>query len=218
MAQRFIDEHLDHLPLFPLPGALLFPTMTMPLHIFEPRYRQMVSDAQRDGLPIAIGHIIESEERRESRPAVYPVMGAGFIEQLQKLPDGRYLLELKGHARVRIVEEINSASPYRIVRAELLPDEIVVPSDAVKAINDLRRVVLAIGGPAPNVASAISQAIADRQTPGQIADAVAAMVHTSPDIRQGWLDEANPLRRLAAVTEALETFLAQTKLPSKYVN
>ncbi len=209
MAQRSLTEHLDHLPLFPLPEALLFPKTRMSLHIFEPRYRQMVQDARRDELPIAIGHIRGKGPGPADAVAVHPVLGAGFIDTLEELPDGRFIIELLGEQRLRIVEEKPSARLYRVVRARPVLDLDVRPEENQRAVEALRRVVLAIHQVQPQAAAALSAAIAELQSAGEVADSLAGVIHTDPQLRQGWLEDANPVTRLRAVTEALESYLVQ---------
>ena len=101
--------------VFPLPGAVLLPHAVLPLHIFEPRYRQMTSDALDSHGLIAMG-LFEREPTQEQylhgRPQLRPVVCAGYIERYEKLSDGRYLLLLRGLCRARIVEELDH-QPYR---------------------------------------------------------------------------------------------------------
>ena len=102
------------IPVFPLPGALLLPRGQMPLNIFEPRYLQMVDDAFRDGHRL-IGMIQPDVTHSQSneRPALFKVGCAGRITQLAESGDGRYILELTGVARFRILEEKTVLTPYR---------------------------------------------------------------------------------------------------------
>jgi len=207
MAQQSLKDHLRHLPLFPLPDAVLFPTMRLPLHVFEPRYRQMVHDAQAGGLPIAIGHMKDSVVPPGGQPAVFPIVGAGFIDALEELPDGRFLIVLLGQQRVRIVEEPASEHPYRVVVGELVFDATISEADNRRALEEVQRVILAMHQREPLVASTLSGAMRDRTHAGEVADVIAALVHTDPMLRQGWLEEMDPAVRLHAVTEALETLL-----------
>src|SRR6476646_7253265 len=97
--------------VFPLPGALLLPRGQMPLNIFEPRYLAMVDDALRDGHRL-IGMIQPdiSHSRDESRPELFRV-GC----------DGRYILELTGVARFRVVEEVTALTAYRQCKVDFFP-------------------------------------------------------------------------------------------------
>jgi hypothetical protein len=107
------------IPVFPLPGALLLPRGQMPLNIFEPRYLQMVDDALRDGHRL-IGMIQPDVTHSHSseRPALFKVGCIGRITQLAESGDGRYILELTGVARFKVVEELTVLTPYRQYRVD----------------------------------------------------------------------------------------------------
>jgi len=102
------------IPVFPLPGALLLPRGQMPLNIFEPRYLAMVDDAFRDGHRL-IGMIQPdaAHSQDETRPKLFRVGCAGRITQLAESGDGRYILELTGVSRFRVVEELIVLTAYR---------------------------------------------------------------------------------------------------------
>jgi len=105
------------LSIFPLPGALLFPGMHLPLHIFEPRYRAMVSDAMaRDR---RIGMIQPSGQG--DTPTLYDIGCVGRIAEVEALDDGRYNLVLEGVALFRVLRELDVSTPFRQIEAELLP-------------------------------------------------------------------------------------------------
>ena len=103
----------DLLPLFPLPNVVLFPNVFLPLHIFEPRYREMVADALSTDRLIAMMLLRPGWERDyEGRPPVYSVGCSGVITHAEKLPDGRFNIVLRGVERVRLLEE-DRARNYR---------------------------------------------------------------------------------------------------------
>ena len=98
------------LPIFPLPGAILFPRSQLPLHIFEPRYREMVRDVL-DG-PGRIGMIQPHAPGDEGSP-LYPVGCVGDIVSVEELDDGRYNIVLHGWNRFRMIGEADLETPYR---------------------------------------------------------------------------------------------------------
>ena len=102
------------IPVFPLPGALLLPRGQMPLNIFEPRYLAMVDDAFRDGRRL-IGMIQPdvAHSPSEKNPRLFSVGCVGRITQLAETGDGRYILELTGVSRFKVVEELQVLTPYR---------------------------------------------------------------------------------------------------------
>jgi len=106
---------IGRLSIFPLPGALLFPGMHLPLHIFEPRYRAMIGDAMvRDR---RIGMI----QPMHGGDTLYDIGCVGKIAEVEALDDGRYNLVLEGIALFRVLRELDVATPFRQVEAELLP-------------------------------------------------------------------------------------------------
>ena len=103
------------IPVFPLPGALLLPRGQMPLNIFEPRYLAMVDDAFRDGHRL-IGMIQPDAAHsggEKKTPALFRVGCVGRITQLAETGDGRYILELTGVSRFKVIEELSVLTPYR---------------------------------------------------------------------------------------------------------
>ncbi|MBR1169812.1 MULTISPECIES: LON peptidase substrate-binding domain-containing protein [Bradyrhizobium] len=103
------------IPVFPLPGALLLPRGQMPLNIFEPRYLAMVDDSFRDGHRL-IGMIqpdVAHSRKDSDKPALFRVGCVGRITQLAESGDGRYILELTGVSRFKVVEELEVLTPYR---------------------------------------------------------------------------------------------------------
>lgn len=109
---------ITRLSIFPLGGALLFPRMQLPLHIFEPRYRALVSDAMaRDR---RIGMIQPKADG--DPPPLFDIGCVGRIAHVEALDDGRYNIVLEGLAKFRLVRELAVTTPFRQVEAELEPD------------------------------------------------------------------------------------------------
>ena len=106
----------SRLPIFPLAGAILFPRSQLPLHIFEPRYREMVRDAL-DG-PGRIGMIQPSAAEDEARRR-FPVGCVGEIVGVEELDDGRYNIILHGSNRFRMIAEADLETAYRNADVDL---------------------------------------------------------------------------------------------------
>jgi len=119
----------DLLPLFPLPNVVLFPNVFLPLHIFEPRYREMVSDALAGDRMIGMT-LLKAGRKRDhgGRPPVYPIGSSGLIAHVEHLSDGRYNIVLRGIERFRIVEEDSSVA-YRRAIVESLPERRLEADD-----------------------------------------------------------------------------------------
>ena len=110
------------IPLFPLATVVFFPNTLLPLHVFEPRYRQMVKDII-DGERI-IGMVLLKpgwEKSYEGNPEIYSVVGMGRIVNSEPLDDGRFNIVLYGLKRVKIIDIVKDI-PYRLARVEILED------------------------------------------------------------------------------------------------
>ena len=105
--------------IFPLPGALLFPGLALPLHIFEPRYKAMVKDALARDRRIGM---IQPQKPVEGAP-LYSVGCLGKIGEVEALDDGGFNLVLEGLSRFRVLRELDVVTPFRQIEAELLTDD-----------------------------------------------------------------------------------------------
>jgi Lon protease-like protein len=116
----------SRLAIFPLPGAILFPGLHLPLHIFEPRYRALVSDALVKDKRIGM---IQPQAAIDGAP-LFDVGCVGRIDDVEALEDGRYNIVLAGEARFRVRRELTVSTPYRQVEADWLaePDNEVLSS------------------------------------------------------------------------------------------
>ena len=112
-------------PIFPLPSVVLFPATVVSLHVFEPRYRQMVRDSSEGHGLIGLALMKPGESDEPSGPPAFHELGTvGRIEQLARLPDGRFTLGLVGLVRVRY-HEVASDKPYRLARVAPIPESAV---------------------------------------------------------------------------------------------
>jgi len=110
------------IPVFPLAGALLLPRGQLPLNIFEPRYLAMIDDAMADRHRL-IGMIQPdgAQAETEDKPHLYQVGCAGRITQLSETGDGRYVIQLTGISRFRVLEELGVSTAYRQCRVAFAP-------------------------------------------------------------------------------------------------
>ncbi|HEY0909895.1 MAG TPA: LON peptidase substrate-binding domain-containing protein, partial [Bradyrhizobium sp.] len=110
------------IPVFPLPGALLLPRGQMPLNIFEPRYVTMIDDALRSGHRL-IGMIQPDTAHPgpEDKPNLFKIGCVGRITQLAEAGDGRYILELTGISRFKVIEEVAVLTLYRQCKVDYFP-------------------------------------------------------------------------------------------------
>lgn len=110
------------IPIFPLEQTLLFPTVDRPLHIFESRYRAMVSDALKGDRIIGMTTLKPGYEADYAgRPPIFAIGCAGEISSVEELPGGRFNIVLRGLAKFEVKNE-DASRPYRLARVEWLPE------------------------------------------------------------------------------------------------
>lgn len=204
---------LDELAIFPLPNAVLFPGALLPLHVFEPRYREMTRDVLNGSKLLAIARLRPGYTEREylGNPAVFGVAGLGAVVASNQLPDGRYHLVLRGLARVRLVEELATTHAYRRVRAQLLGDELPavtadlhVSHQQLLALCDRLSVVVK-----SESGDELRKLARSAEGPGACADVVASALVDDPDERQQLLEQRDPLRRLERVSDFVAQLISQ---------
>ncbi|MGQ0812709.1 MAG: LON peptidase substrate-binding domain-containing protein [Nitrospiraceae bacterium] len=111
----------ERIPLFPLPNVVLFPKTYLPLHVFESRYRQMVTDMAADGRCVGMALLKEGwESDYYGNPPIYDMGCVGRLVSVQALPDGRSNILLQGLERYRIRQEFYDKS-YREANVVLKP-------------------------------------------------------------------------------------------------
>jgi Lon protease-like protein len=189
------------IPIFPLPNAVLFPNVFMPLHIFEPRYRAMVSDALAGDRIIGMVLLRAGFERDyEGRPAIFPIGCAGVVTHSEPLPDGRFNIVLKGIEKFRVTSE-DASKPYRLAAIDSLP-ELVPDSER----NELRHLRLRLEA---RLAAAVEREGGDPKFPRAVADedlvnALAQYMGLEPLERQALLERDGVLARCQGLIELLE--------------
>ncbi len=101
--------------IFPLPGALLFPGMHLPLHIFEERYQALINDAMARDRRIGM---IQPKTGGDT-PELFEIGCVGKIIDIEALEEGRFNIVLEGVARIKVIEELDSSTAFRQVQAEI---------------------------------------------------------------------------------------------------
>lgn len=120
---------MARLSVFPLPGALLFPGMHLPLHIFEPRYRAMMSDAMARDRRIGMIQPRPGAYAPNEPPPLFDIGCVGKIAEFEALEEGRYNVILEGLSLFRVRRELDVTTAFRQVEAELLP--IIAENDTL---------------------------------------------------------------------------------------
>ena len=112
------------IPIFPLQDVMLFPDASRPLHIFEPRYREMVADAIAGDRVIGMVMLRPGyEPDYDGNPPIYDIGCAGVISNVERLPDGRYNIVLSGLVKFRVTSE-DQSRPYRLAEVHAIPETL----------------------------------------------------------------------------------------------
>ncbi len=204
-------------PLFPLPNFVLLPHATIPLHIFEPRYRAMTDDSLAASGAIAMATFEGDQWRRDydGSPPLRPFVCVGCIDRYHRLEDGRYNLLLNGLCRARVVEEIDH-DPYRQALLEptetesamdidldaereriegLLRDELL---KTLKPVGQIRHWL------APTVATTAMIDVAIMTMSDNLEDKYQMLVEADAAVRAAWLERMlRDVRRTMSIAERL---------------
>ena len=189
------------IPIFPLPSVVLFPNVSLPLHIFEARYREMTGDAL-DGDRI-IGMVLLRpgwEHDYDGRPAVYPVGCAGLITHAERIDDGRFNIVLRGLEKFRIVGEEGGRS-YRIAQVESI-SETMADGDR-EAMRSARRRLEALLVPQPE-GRGVEPKVPPSMPDEDLVNALAQYLELEPVEKQALLERDGLLSRCRSLIELLE--------------
>lgn len=187
--------------VFPLSGALLFPGMHLPLHIFEPRYRAMVSDAlardRRIGMiqPRPLGGNAEV-------PALFDVGCIGQIIDVEAMEDGRYDIVLQGVSRFRVVRELDVTTPFRQVDVEMLgeqDDAALAPAERASLEMESRRFAQAQG-------YAVDWEAVSRLDDGNLVNGIAQIAPFDVAAKQALLEAGTINQRADLIVQLMQFF------------
>jgi uncharacterized protein len=191
------------IPIFPLPNVVLFPNVFLPLHIFEPRYRQMVDEALKGDRIIGMVLLRPGwEGNYEGQPTVYPLGCAGVITHAERLPDGRFNIVLRGMEKFRIEgeEDPDRERLYRVAEVESIAEPS--PDTFRDEMRSERRRLEALLVPQP-------EGHRDPKVPSSMADedlvnALAQYLEFEPVEKQALLERNGLLERCRSLIELLE--------------
>ncbi|MCW8131486.1 MAG: LON peptidase substrate-binding domain-containing protein [Planctomycetota bacterium] len=210
----FLPNQFD-VPVFPLPGVVLFPGTVMPLHIFEPRYRALLQDALAGEKLIAMGNLREGwQTHYHGRPPIHEVLGVGRIAACQELQDGTYNIALVGVARCQVRAELPETKPYRVAQVALLKDLPLKGPDLQRESKEFRDALCEVAGHLirrsmkPEAREVMEKSLLERQEAGQAADFLAGVFLQEPSQRQRLLENIDTLARCREVTALIERMLS----------
>ncbi len=191
--------------LFPLPNLVLFPYVIQPLHIFEPRYRQMTADALADDRLITLVLLRPGwEEKYEGRPPVHAIGCLGKIVADQRLDGGRYNLLLRGLHRVRLLHEPPGDRTYRTAQVELVKDvDSVSAAEATALRTELAEQLPRWLPPGAAVMDQFRKLLDSDLSPGALCDVFAFALPLEVSVKQALLEELHVAARARRLLEIL---------------
>jgi Lon protease-like protein len=212
----------DLLPLFPLPNVVLFPNVFLPLHIFEPRYREMVADALASDRLIGMVLLCPGwEHDYEGRPPVYPIGCSGVITHVERLADGRYNIVLRGLERFRVAREDHTRSYRRAVVDPLTERQLAADDRAVLRTQRAKLEALLAPegektGPSEKGGAKGNSAMPDED----LVNALAQYLELEPLEKQALLERDSLRGRAESLVELIEmkTLIARTPGMSNVAN
>jgi uncharacterized protein len=203
--------------LFPLPNLVLFPHVVQPLHIFEPRYCDLLEDALADDRLIAMVLLEPGwETNYDGRPPIAPVACLGKVVAHERLPSGRHNILLRGLRRAAIQRELPASRTFRQVEIDLL-DDFYPSSGASRRAQSQRQLVELARRLLPDSTALheqLDELLASQVSLGMLTDVFAFTLGFSPSVKQRLLAEWNVDRRAALLCDKLTVLAEQLAVAS----
>jgi hypothetical protein len=211
-----VPSREEILPLFPLPSVVLFPHARVPLHVFEPRYRQMTARALAGER--RIGMIAVRPEHLDAMagdPPLFAIGCAGVVDEAARRDDGRYDIVLRGTERFRILDEAprDESRLYRVARIETLEDPFDEPregiplqglrADAIDLLSQLLRLA------APDSARPLDPRRFSGIDDVTFVNLLCQLLDLAPPEKQGLLETTGILARCEALVALLQFRVAE---------
>jgi uncharacterized protein len=196
---------LHDLPVFPLPNAVLFPNTLLPLHVFEPRYQQLLRRVMTGDKRIAIALLAPGwEPQYYGAPEIHPVMGLGEVISHNELSDGRSNILVRGLARVHVLEEQHTGLEYRTVKARVAPAPTTASDQLDRHLATVRQLFAHVVARIPHVDLNEAEVLFQKGSdPVLVLDAIASAAPGSPQQKQLLLAEACVDRRALMLADLL---------------
>ncbi len=190
------NERLRQLPIFPLPEAHLFPGSVLPLHVFEPRYVDLVNHVMECGDNVLAVATLKPgyESGHDVQPPVYEIMGAGIIMAAERQSDGRWNMLVRGTDRVRMVSEHSTRHEFREIEAQRLLDKAVIEDHPLE--ERLRSMISQLADHAPGASEALHLIMSQSDNAAELTDLLAAHACSDPVLRQHLMECVDVEKRL----------------------
>ena len=216
--------------IFPIPEMICFPGQVITLHVFEPRYRQMIKDCLKDkrelGIALPKKTIKESTSKASSVKEILKtnqslfetcdVMGAGTVELVQELPDGRFLIEVEISHRVEVTAMIQELPYYRATVKELTDDtsKMGSPEQSERFDRLINLSKFCLEDQYSSFEDLISPEVLAEKNLTELCFRIFDWCHLLPEHMQEAIETRDPAERADFLIEALEVYLEAVGEPS----
>ena len=204
-------DWLNELAVFPLPRVVFFPGTHLPLHIFEPRYRDLMRDCLSSGRHAMAVSLLKPgyEADYDGRPACEAICTVGRIERHEVMPDGRYNLVLRGLSRIKISEVPAAGLSYRRAQAELLDGKRGNERVSRDAMTTLLSTASLVGAMVRRTHPDFNLGIQPDDAPHHVADTLADRLLADAAARQDLLETLDVPERIKKLTGYIAGLLGQ---------
>jgi ATP-dependent Lon protease len=203
---RLPEDFAGRVRLFPLPNLVMFPHVVQPLHIFEPRYRELVEEALATDQLIAMAHLQPGwESKYEARPPIAPVTCIGRIISHAQLDDGKYNILLLGLRRAAIATELPPARSFREAQVAVLEDLYANAASQQRAAmqRELLKCFRRFTPETPAAQEQFESLMNHRLPLGVLTDVISFTMKFDVELKQRLLSEANVDQRAKMLVEEL---------------
>ncbi|WP_396588484.1 LON peptidase substrate-binding domain-containing protein [Bermanella sp. R86510] len=213
-------KHTTDIALFPIPDCVVFPGMVFPLHVFEPRYRDMVKFCLQEDMPIGICHtqkILHSKtpqgdnkdklNSNQDTYKPYPIFGAGPCELVKTISDGRMLINVKIEGRYKIEEEVQTL-PFSIVRCSAYDDDTMTQAETEQAQLLQEKILnrlMALSGGDPSICERLRSDEWQNKPVQEFSFELFSIIRMDGDVQQKILESRSIPERLQASLDILNS-------------
>ncbi len=208
---------LDEIALFPIPEMVCFPGTSVPLHVFEPRYRALIRDCVRDNRFVGVCHTVRQISSGKANQSIADtlssnqasfepcdIFSAGSCNVIETTDDGRLRVDIEMHARYQTVEELQVV-PYRIVRCKKIPDEELKEQPQKRAsilMHQTHKILENIlASQQPETSEKVDLSAWLELTPAAYSFQLFGKFRFDGDFMQSILETSNPLKRLEKISQ-----------------
>ena len=197
----------ETIPIFPLEEPTLFPGMTAPFHIYEPRYRTMIADALKGNRIIGMTTLRPGYEKDYERsPSIFPIGCAGVIEDVEQLADGEYNITIRAIAKFRVTRE-EASKPYRIAHVTAIAEPLADGDKPALHMQRQRIEQIVASSNGKTGVGAVPAGIEDEE----VVNGVSQFANLDEVDRQTLLEQPSVLARANALVPMLEKLISSTQ-------